>query len=154
MSPRRNARATVSRPATRGRTRALGQHFLRDDAIARRIVELVAPTPPDLGVEIGPGRGAFTLPPQVDSAVIHLRVRAAPPVPIADPERFTAVVRAAFAQRRKTLANAIAAGLGLSVDRTRALVASAGIDPGRRAETVSLAEFADLADVLPGPTPR
>ena len=61
---------------------------------------------------------------------------------------------AAFAQRRKNLVNALAAGLGLSVDRARALVASAGIDPGRRAETVSLAEFADLADVLPGPTPR
>ncbi|PYO57596.1 MAG: hypothetical protein DMD83_08375, partial [Candidatus Rokuibacteriota bacterium] len=60
MSPRRNARATVSRPVTRGPTRALGQHFLRDDAIARRIVELVAPTPHDLVVEIGPGRGALT----------------------------------------------------------------------------------------------
>jgi len=53
--------------------------------------------------------GAFTPPPQVESAVIHLRVRAAPPVPISDPRHFTAVVRAAFSQRRKNLANALAA---------------------------------------------
>ncbi len=280
MSPRRNARAGVrARPAARGKTRALGQHFLRDDAVARRIVELVAPTPRDLVVEIGPGRGAlteplarvagrllalevdeslaarlkerfahsphveirpadarrfayaglrdlcpdpagrvlvvgnlpysvakpilmalveaggaidemalmlqkevaeriaagpgskvygalsvltqvacdvtlpfavppgaFSPPPKVDSAVIHLRVLSTPPVAIADPGRFTAIVRAAFGQRRKSLPNALAAGLGLSVDRARGLVSSAGIDPGRRAETLSLSEFARLAE--------
>jgi 16S rRNA (adenine1518-N6/adenine1519-N6)-dimethyltransferase len=42
------------------RRRALGQHFLRDAGIARAIVELVAPTPGDLVVEIGPGEGALT----------------------------------------------------------------------------------------------
>ena len=280
MSPRRNARATETRrPATRGKTRALGQHFLRDADVARRIVELVAPMPRDLVVEIGPGRGAltgllassgarvlalevdralaaalrgrvaepdrleieiadarafayadlrarlpdprgrvlvvgnlpysvgkpilmrlveaesaidemalmlqkevalrvaaapgskvygslsvltqiatevsvafsvppgaFSPPPQVDSAVIHLRVRAAPPVPIADLARFRAVVRAAFGQRRKSLANALSSGLGLGSERARALAAAASIDPGRRAETLSLTEFARLAD--------
>src|SRR5215475_7071784 len=61
MSPRRNARAIESRrPPARGKTRALGQHFLRDAGVAQRIVELVAPTPRDLTVEIGPGRGALT----------------------------------------------------------------------------------------------
>ena len=61
MSPRRNARATeVRRPAARGKTRALGQHFLRDTGMAYRIVELVAPTARDLVVEIGPGQGALT----------------------------------------------------------------------------------------------
>jgi 16S rRNA (adenine1518-N6/adenine1519-N6)-dimethyltransferase len=93
--------------------------------------------------------GAFSPPPQVDSAVIHLRARATPPVPIADPKRFNAVVRAAFGQRRKNLANALAAGLGLSIDRARALAASAGIDPGRRAETLSLSEFASLTAAVP-----
>jgi len=82
--------------------------------------------------------------------VIHLRVRAAPPVPLSDPRRFTAVVRAAFSQRRKNLANALAAGLGLSVKHARTIVATAGIAPGRRAETLSLAEFARLAHVLSG----
>src|SRR5262245_26839103 len=61
MSPRRNARAIeVRRPAARGKTRALGQHFLRDADVARRIVQVVAPTPRDLVVEIGPGQGALT----------------------------------------------------------------------------------------------
>src|SRR5262245_1257152 len=61
MSPRRNARAVEPpRPAARGRTRALGQHFLRDDSVAERIVGLVAPASNDLVVEIGPGRGALT----------------------------------------------------------------------------------------------
>ncbi len=282
MSPRRNARATeVRRPAARGKTRALGQHFLRDAGVARRIVELVAPTARDLVVEIGPGQGALTdllaqacgrlvalevdavlaarlgerfagrphveilqadgrtfdygglpaqrpdpggrvlavgnLPysvskpilmalveatpavdqmalmlqrevalrvaaapgsrvygslsvltqvacdvrvaigvppgafspaPNVDSAVLHLSARAAPPVPIADLDRFRTIVRAAFSQRRKNLANALSAGLGLGAERARSLAAAAGIDPARRAETLSLAEFAHLADAL------
>ena len=94
--------------------------------------------------------GAFRPPPQVDSAVLHLRVRPAPPVPVPDPARFRHVVLAAFGQRRKSLANALAAGLGIGADRARALVAAAGIDPTRRAETLSLAEFSRIA-VAPTP---
>jgi len=94
--------------------------------------------------------GAFQPPPAVDSAVVHLRVRAEPPVPIQDRARFRQVVRAAFAQRRKNLANALAAGLGLPVERARALVAAAGLAPCRRAETLALAEFARLAAAPPG----
>ncbi len=89
--------------------------------------------------------GAFRPPPQVDSAVIHLRVRRAPPVPVDDQARLRAVVLAAFGQRRKSLANALASGLGLRAERARAMCEAAGIDPGRRAETLSLAEFARLA---------
>lgn len=92
--------------------------------------------------------GAFRPPPQVESAVLHLRVRPAPPVPVANPARFRTVVRAAFAQRRKSLGNALAAGLGVGTQRARAAIADAGIDPGRRAETLTLAEFARLADGL------
>ena len=281
MSPRRHPPPIVMRrrPPTRGRTRALGQHFLRDDNVARRLTELMRPTRADLVVEIGPGKGAltgrltstcgrllalevdtalaarlrarfadeahveildvdarafdysrlreqrpdvagrvlvagnlpysvakailmrlveagqavdemalmlqrevaerlaavpggrtygslsvltqiacdvelaftvppgaFSPPPQVDSAVVHLRVRSDPPVPIAEPRRFGIVVRAAFGQRRKSLANALAAGLGLGVEQSRELLAAAGIDPRRRAETLSLAEFARLAE--------
>ena len=283
MSPRRNARAAaprapVHRPATRGRTRALGQHFLRDRTVVDRVLELVAPTARDLVVEIGPGRGAlteslaaragrllaleidgglaaalqarfadapsveilqadarrfdyaglrarrpdpegrvlvagnlpssvgkpilaalvesgaaidemtlmlqkevadrvaappgsktygalsvltqaaaavrlafpvppgaFSPPPQVDSAVLHLRPHREPPVPLPDPRRFAAVVRAAFGQRRKSLANALAAGLAVPAETARDRCQAAGIDPGRRAETLSLAEFAHLA---------
>ncbi len=281
MSPRRNARALTPRPkrhAASGKTRALGQHFLRDDAVAERMVGLVQPTQQDLVVEIGPGLGALTgrlaraagrllalevdqvmatalcerfadaphveifladarsfnyaglsalkphptgrvvvvgnlpysvgkpilqalveagpvldemalmlqkevaervaagpggktygslsvltqlscearlaftvppgafrPPPQVDSAVVHLRVRRVPPVPVGDPARLRAVVLAAFGQRRKSLANSLASGLGLSAERARAMCAAADIDAGRRAETLSLAEFAELA---------
>jgi 16S rRNA (adenine1518-N6/adenine1519-N6)-dimethyltransferase len=81
----------------------------------------------------------------VDSAVLHLVTHRTPLVPVNDPARFAAVVRAAFGQRRKSLANALAAGLGLGTERARRLVEAASIDPGRRAETLSLAEFARLA---------
>ena len=282
MSPRRNARAAaprapVHRSVTRGRTRALGQHYLRDRTVAERVLALIAPTARDLVVEIGPGRGAltdslaaragrllaleidaglaaalqarfadapsveilqadarrfdygglrarrpdpdgrvlvagnlpysvgkpilaalveagpaidemtlmlqkevadrvaappgsktygalsvltqaaaqvrlafavppgaFSPPPQVDSAVLHLRPHREPPVPIPDPHRFAAVVRAAFGQRRKSLANALAAGLAMPAETARERCQAAGIDPGRRAETLSLAEFARL----------
>jgi 16S rRNA (adenine1518-N6/adenine1519-N6)-dimethyltransferase len=92
--------------------------------------------------------GAFRPPPLVDSAVLHLRALARPPVPIGDPRRFRAVVLAAFSQRRKSLANALAAGLGVPTERARALLATADVDPGRRAETLALAEFARVADAL------
>jgi len=255
-----------------GRRRALGQHFLRDPGIARSIVDLIAPTPADLVVEIGPGQGALTgeltrragrvlaleidcalierlraalpavevldadartwdwaslarpaggralvvgnlpysvgttilvalarapraidamalmlqrevaervaaapgtkiygslsvhvqlrwrvelamrvppgafrPPPKVESAVLRLTPLPALPVELADEQRFEAVVRAAFAQRRKTLANALAAGLGLAVGDARAAATRAGIDPGRRAETLNIQEFAEVA---------
>jgi len=92
--------------------------------------------------------GAFRPPPLVDSAVLHLRALTEPPVPVADPRRLRAVVRAAFAQRRKSLANALAGGLGLPAERGRAVLADLRIDPTRRAETLSLAEFARLAAAL------
>ncbi|HEX9124873.1 MAG TPA: 16S rRNA (adenine(1518)-N(6)/adenine(1519)-N(6))-dimethyltransferase RsmA [Methylomirabilota bacterium] len=290
MSPRRNARALAPRPkrhAASGKTRALGQHFLRDDTVAERMVALLQPTPRDLVVEIGPGLGALTSrlaraggrllalevdevmaralidrfaeaahvevlladarsynysglsalkpdpagrvlvvgnlpysvskpilqalveagpvldemalmlqkevaervaappggktygslsvltqlacearlaftvppgafrpPPQVDSAVIHLRVRRAPPVPVGDPARLRAVILASFGQRRKSLANALASGLGLGAERARAMCAAAGIDAGRRAETLSLAEFARLGQAAGQPHPH
>jgi 16S rRNA (adenine1518-N6/adenine1519-N6)-dimethyltransferase len=81
----------------------------------------------------------------VDSAVLYLVPHREPPVPLADRARFATVVRAAFSQRRKSLANALAAGLGVGAERGRRLAEAASIDPGRRAETLSLAEFARLA---------
>lgn len=84
--------------------------------------------------------GAFTPPPKVDSAVVRLVPHATPPVAVDDPARFALLVRAAFASRRKTLRNNMR-GL-LSAEDMLAL----GIDPGRRAETLSLAEFAALSN--------
>ena len=285
MSPRRNARALTPPPrrhAPSSKTRALGQHFLRDDSVAERIVAVLAPTPRDLVVEIGPGHGALTHrlgraagrllaidvdrdlvaelhsrfagephveirladartldyrdlpalrpdpggrvlvagnlpysvgkpilmalvearravdemalmlqkevaervaaapggktygslsvltqvdcearlcftvppgafrpPPQVDSAVLHVRARRVSLVGEAMASRFRAVVLAAFGQRRKSLANALAAGLGIGVEHARAACAAAGIDAGRRAETLTIDEFVRLAATVP-----
>jgi 16S rRNA (adenine1518-N6/adenine1519-N6)-dimethyltransferase len=92
--------------------------------------------------------GAFRPPPKVDSAVVHLRVLPAPRVPLADERRFHTVVRAAFAQRRKMLANALAATLGIGLAEARAASTRAGIDPARRAETLTIHEFASLTRQL------
>jgi 16S rRNA (adenine1518-N6/adenine1519-N6)-dimethyltransferase len=98
----------------------------------------------DVRVALRVPPGAFRPPPKVDSAVLHLRVLRQPRVPLADARRFERVVRAAFAQRRKTLANALGAGLGLPLDLVRRAAAAAGVDPTRRAETLTLPEFAEL----------
>jgi 16S rRNA (adenine1518-N6/adenine1519-N6)-dimethyltransferase len=89
--------------------------------------------------------GAFRPPPKVESAVLQLTVLPGPRVPLADERWFHTVVRAAFGQRRKTLANALAAGLGVSLVTARGAATMAGIDPGRRAETLTIQEFATLA---------
>ena len=92
--------------------------------------------------DIGPE--SFRPPPQVDSAVVRVLPYDKPPFPVPDPARFAAVVAAAFGQRRKTLRNSLAG----VVDATG--FAATGIDPGRRAETLSPAEFAELA-MTPAP---
>src|SRR5256886_8109544 len=98
----------------------------------------------DVRVALRVPPGAFRPPPEVESAVLHLRVRPGPCVPPADGRRFPAAVRAAFAQRRKTLANALAAGLGLPLEVVRKATTTAGVDPGRRAGTLTNLEFAGL----------
>ena len=99
----------------------------------------------DVRVALRVPPGAFRPPPKVESAVLQLRPLAEPRVEPAELRRFHAVVRAAFAQRRKTLANALAAGLGVSVEVARQAAGAAGVDPARRAETLDIKEFAALA---------
>ena len=89
--------------------------------------------------------GAFRPPPRVESAVVHLRVLPTPRVAVSDEPRFSSVVRAAFAHRRKTLANALAGSLGMAPGAVRAAADATGIDPGRRAETLTIPEFAALS---------
>jgi 16S rRNA (adenine1518-N6/adenine1519-N6)-dimethyltransferase len=91
-------------------------------------------------------RGAFVPPPRVDSAVLRFWPDPAPYPRSA----FFRVVRAAFAARRKTLRAALAAGLGLDRDRAEALLAAAGTDGQRRAETLGLEEFGRLASAWHG----
>lgn len=83
--------------------------------------------------------GAFRPAPKVTSSVMALRFRERPAEDVPDSTVFNRIVRSAFAQRRKTLGNCLAAG------GFKDLADRAGIDPRRRAETLSLSEFAALA---------
>jgi 16S rRNA (adenine1518-N6/adenine1519-N6)-dimethyltransferase len=85
---------------------------------------------------------AFSPPPKVESAVVRLVPHGEPPVQVNDLTLFEQVVSAAFAQRRKTLRNTLK-GL-INADAMEAN----GIDPSRRGETLSLPEFAVLANLL------
>ncbi len=85
--------------------------------------------------------GAFYPPPKVDSAVLRLDVYPQPAVRDVPPARFFQVVRAGFGQKRKQLANSLSAGLARPKPEVAAALAAAGIDPARRAETLSLAEW-------------
>ncbi|MEW5771830.1 MAG: 16S rRNA (adenine(1518)-N(6)/adenine(1519)-N(6))-dimethyltransferase RsmA [Pseudomonadota bacterium] len=86
--------------------------------------------------------GAFRPPPKVDSAIVRLLPLPAEAVPYTHHKTFAEVVARAFGQRRKTLRNTLK---GLVDDATFAAV---GIDPARRGETLSVAEFAALANRL------
>jgi 16S rRNA (adenine1518-N6/adenine1519-N6)-dimethyltransferase len=95
-------------------------------------------------------RHVFRPEPRVDSAVVRLLPRKEPPVPIRDEGRFFDVVHAAFQKRRKTLANALSTFPALHLSREEAATAltRAGVDPMRRGETLSLAEFAAVSEAL------
>ena len=86
--------------------------------------------------------GAFRPVPKVDSAVIHMHIRKTPKVVVADEALLFKIIRAGFSQRRKTLSNALKP---LMPDIKNVLI-DAGIDPGRRGETLSMDEFGILAD--------
>lgn len=85
---------------------------------------------------------AFRPRPKVESMIVHLEPYVTPPIAVADEPAFARVVVAAFAARRKTLRNALK-GM-LSVEE----LGAAGIDPMRRGETLTLAEFAALGKAL------
>ena len=97
-----------------------------------------------------PGK-SFIPAPNVDSAVIKLKRRPEPAVRVADEEKFFRVVQTSFAQRRKTLANNLSA---LSGKERKAelgeLLRAVGVQPERRAETLSLEEFAAVCEALNG----
>jgi 16S rRNA (adenine1518-N6/adenine1519-N6)-dimethyltransferase len=91
----------------------------------------------------------FHPPPKVDSAVVRLTRLKAPRAPVVDEERFIRVVKAGFAQRRKTLLNSLKSDRTLATPELYAkALGTAGIDPMRRAETLSPEEFASLERAL------
>jgi 16S rRNA (adenine1518-N6/adenine1519-N6)-dimethyltransferase len=82
----------------------------------------------------------------VESSIIRLRPLAEPPVAVTDTALFHRVVRAAFGQRRKTLLNALSVMPEWGKGGARSALEAAGIDPIRRGETLTMQEFAALAN--------
>ncbi len=102
------------------------------------------------GMVVGPDQ--FFPRPAVDSQVLHLRPLEEPLVALSGPEAaawFALVVKAAFSQRRKTLANSLAGGLGRPREDVLAALKTAQVDPGRRAETLQPQELGRVAAALP-----
>ncbi len=91
----------------------------------------------------------FVPQPKVTSAVVRMDRRAAPPAQADDERFFFRTVRAAFAQRRKTLSNALRSGFS-ELDRAdiEAAMEEAGLPPAVRGETLSIAQFAALSNAL------
>ena len=127
--------------------------------VARRIC--AAPNTPDYGAfgifvqwhmtaellfDVPPG--CFIPQPKVTSSVIRLTRRDAPPCAVRDEKLLMRIVRAAFNQRRKTLVNALSAGLGMDKGLAAAALAGCGLDERVRGEALSIAEFAALCEKI------
>ncbi len=91
--------------------------------------------------------GCFYPAPDVDSAVLSITLYPQPLIATEELDAFFRLARAGFSQKRKTLRNTLTAGLGLPAVQAESLLTAAGIDPRRRAETLSIAEWGRLTDV-------
>lgn len=107
------------------------------------------------GVVAAAPRGAFEPVPAVDSVLVRLDLLPRPAVTVARPDLLFALVRAGFGQRRKMLRNALAASplLRPIAGGLAGAFAAAGVAGNRRAETLSLEEFAALAEALAATAP-
>lgn len=92
--------------------------------------------------------GSFMPAPKVDSAVIRLDVYSEPPYKLDDDKKFFTVVKAAFAQRRKTVLNSISSSLGLEKQVVNELLLNSEVNPQARAEKLSMDDFVRIAQGL------
>lgn len=90
--------------------------------------------------------GSFMPAPKVDSAVIRLNVSEKPRVQTSDEKLFFRVVKAAFAQRRKTLTNSLSSGLGIAKPKIEQALTQCELPTTVRAEQLTLEDFAKIAD--------
>jgi len=90
--------------------------------------------------------GAFFPAPKVDSSVITVDIAPAPAIPTQKIDKFFRLIKSGFSQKRKTLRNSLSAGLQMSAIETEEMLRRADIDPMRRAETLSLAEWGRLCE--------
>ena len=93
-------------------------------------------------------KGLFMPQPKVDSVVVRMKLRDTPKVNVKNRSLFFRVVKAAFGMRRKTLLNALSAGLNISKEVVTEVMEGCQIDPKRRGETLSIEEFGKLADAF------
>ena len=134
--------------------------------VQREVAERIVARPPDmslLAVSVqlfGAPRivarvpaGAFYPPPKVDSAIVRLDVYPQPAEGVTDVAGFFAVTRAGFGQKRKQLRNSLSQGLRRPAADIDAALRAAGIDPTRRAETLTLADWSRLQQTLASGTP-
>ncbi len=126
MVQREVAQRMVARPPAMNLLAVSVQFFA-----AVRIVRTIAP-------------GAFYPRPKVESAVVRLDVNDVPRLDEADAGRFFELVRAGFGERRKQLRNSMASGLSMEPQGVEQMLTTARIDPTRRAETLTLAEWEAL----------
>ena len=90
---------------------------------------------------------AFYPSPKVDSAVLRMEIYPQPLIPANKLDSFFELIKAGFSQKRKTLRNSLSGGLRISTIESKELLAAAGIDPLRRAETLSLEDWGKLVKV-------
>jgi len=101
---------------------------------------------PDLAFRIP--AGCFYPPPKIDSAVLSIDLFPEPLIPKDQIETFFRLVKAGFSQKRKTLRNALRGGLDISTEDVDTLLSEGQIDPRRRAETLTLAEWQRLTEIF------
>lgn len=90
--------------------------------------------------------GSFFPPPKVDSAVLHMKMRKEPRVSVSDEQLLFRMIKASFSQRRKTLVNGLASGLGLEKEKIATLLETAGFSRTIRGEKLSLEDFAKICE--------
>jgi 16S rRNA (adenine1518-N6/adenine1519-N6)-dimethyltransferase len=86
--------------------------------------------------------------PKVDSAVIEFKILPKPRIDVSDEKMLFAVIKASFAQRRKTILNGLSNSLNFSKDIINESLVSAGINPGIRGEKLTLEEFGRISDEI------
>lgn len=96
----------------------------------------------------GVSAGSFLPAPKVDSAVLRLHIRKSPPVSVKDETAFFALIRAAFAQRRKTLVNSVSSAGGMEKAAVSGALAKVGLPHDIRAEKLTLPQFAELFNAM------
>jgi 16S rRNA (adenine1518-N6/adenine1519-N6)-dimethyltransferase len=91
---------------------------------------------------------SFYPPPKVDSVILRIKLHQQPPIRVSQTSKFFEVVRAGFSAPRKQLRNSLAQGLGVSPQEAAAMLGRATLDSKRRAETLSLDEWARLFEEI------